>query len=71
MPCMGPGPYSKEKADAAYEETVKLLAEKYGQLKFPLSEHEKYFWAKDREKVFSALRKAVHDIFELETFEGF
>jgi hypothetical protein len=71
MPVMGPD-YSKERADQAVEDIIKLLADKYKINKFPTNDlgigliDYDTLRAEDKEK----LRAAVHDMFLHDCWEG-
>lgn len=66
MPAMVPS-YNKERADKATKEILALLAEKYNVGKFPPTPH----WVGHRDARVTEFQKAVHTLFELDSWEGF
>ena len=70
MPVMGPN-YSDEQADKATEEVLAFLKEHYSIQKFPSPDpFLKLDYAQDRIERNEKLRKAIHGLFELESWEA-
>ena len=65
MPVQGPE-YSRQQADNALEDVLKLLKEKYGTFLYSPEE----MWKISREEVIDHLRKAVHEVFKQDSFEN-